>query len=219
MLKRIALGAASIIFLLAQAPAPATNADLGRIRNEIAKLKERLDGVHKQTRNARQELEAADLELGIHTRELEIATQTRQRVDSERAQTETQIGDLAVKIAQQKQHLRKRLVALYQLGGLSYFRILMSLDQRNDPTAAISMLGFLVTHDSRLITKFQTTRQQLDEQKVVLAKRQQELAELSRVIEQRRAEVAVSFAEKQRVLAQLEKQESGSEHELAELEE
>jgi murein hydrolase activator len=216
--RRLLLLACSLA-LLAQAPAPATNADLDRIRGEIAKLKQRLDAVHRQTTNARQELEEADLELGIHTRELEIATQTRQRVDNERAQTEAQIVDLTAKIAVQKKHLGKRLVALYQLGGLSYLRILMSLDQRSDPTAAISMLSFLVTHDSRMITRFQSTRQQLDQEKIALAKRQQELTELARVIEQRRRAVAASYAEKERVLAQLERQESGSEQQLAELEE
>jgi septal ring factor EnvC (AmiA/AmiB activator) len=205
--------------LLAQAPAPATNADLDRIRGEITRLKQRLDDVHRQAQDARHELEAADIELGIHTRELEIATQTRQRVDKERADTEAQIANLVVKIGQQKQHLRKRLVSLYQLGGLSYLRILMSIDQRSDPSAGVSMLSFLVTHDSRMIERFQATRQQLDEQKIALAKRQQELAELSRVIEQRRRAVAASYAEKQRVLEVLEKQESGSEQQIAELEE
>src|SRR5450432_625853 len=144
--------------LFAQAPAPATNADLDRIRGEITRLKQRLDDVHRQAQDARHELEAADIELGIHTRELEIATQTRQRVDKERADTEAQIANLVVKIGQQKQHLRKRLVSLYQLGGLSYLRILMSIDQRSDPSAGVSMLSFLVTHDSRMIERFQVTR-------------------------------------------------------------
>ncbi|GAC1430399.1 MAG: peptidoglycan DD-metalloendopeptidase family protein [Thermoanaerobaculia bacterium] len=216
-LARVMFATATLL-LLAQAPAPATNGDLGRIRAEITRLKQRLDDVHRQARNARQELEASELELGIHTRELEIATSTRQRVDKERAEAEAQIGELTARIAHQKSHLRKRLVALYQLGGLSYLRILMSLDQRNDPMAAVSMLSFLVTHDSRTISRFQSTRQQLDQQKVALAKRQAELAELARVIEGRRRAVAVSYAETQRVLARLEKQESGSEQQLAELE-
>ncbi len=205
--------------LLAQSPAPASNADLDRIRGEIVKLKQRLGDVHRQARNARQDVEAADLELGIHTRELEIATQTRQRVDQERARTVAQIDALTVRIGQQKQHLRKRLSALYRLGGIGYLRILMSLDQRSDPTPAISMLSFLVTHDSRTITRFQATRWQLDQQKIALAKQQQELAELSRVIEQRRRAVVASLAEKQRVLARMEKQETGSTQRLAELEE
>lgn len=215
---RIAIALAALL-LLAQAPAPATDADLNRIRAEITRLKERLEDVRRQASNARQELEAAELELGIHSRELEIATQTRERVDRERAQTEQQIANLVIRIGRQKQQLRKRLVALYELGGLSYLRILMSLDQRNDPSGAISMLSFLVTHDSNLITQFQAARTDLDARKIELAKQQRELAELSRVIEQRRGAIAVAYAEKQRVLAQLEQQASGSEQQLAELEE
>lgn len=210
--------ASAAFLLLAQAP-PAGNADLDRIRGEIARMKQRLQDVHRQARNAQQELEAADLELGIHTRELEIATQTRRRVDNERLQIEAQIRDLVVRIGRQKDQLGKRLVALYRLGGLSYFRILMSLDERNDPAAAISMLSFLVSHDARTIERFQATRQQLDVQRGELAIRQQQLVELERVIDQRRRAVAAAYAEKQRVLASLQKQESGSAQQLAELEE
>jgi septal ring factor EnvC (AmiA/AmiB activator) len=215
---RLFIAAAAVAFFMAQAP-PASNVDLDRIRGEIARLKDRLVEVHRQTRNAQQELEAADIELGIHTRELEIATRTRQRVDDERAQIEAQIAELMTRIARQKEHLRKRLVALYRLGGLSYLRILMSLDQRNDPTAAVSMLSFLVTHDAQTITRFQSTRQQLDVRRTELAIRQQQLAELERDIEQRRKAVAAAYAEKQRVLASLQAQESGSAQQIAELEE
>jgi septal ring factor EnvC (AmiA/AmiB activator) len=216
---RAFIAAGAMVLFIAQAPPPASNADLDRIRGEIAKLKQRLDEVHQQTRNAQQELEAADLELGIHTRELEIARETWQRVDRERVQTEAQIAELIVRIARQKQHLGRRLVALYRLGGLSYMRILMSLDQQHDPTAAISMLSFLVTHDSRTITRFESTKNELGVRRVELAERQKQLAELARVIEQRRRSVAAAYAQKQRVLAQLQEQESGSAAQLAELEE
>jgi septal ring factor EnvC (AmiA/AmiB activator) len=216
-LARIAI-ALSAVLLLAQAP-PATDKDLDKIRGEIRRLKERLEDVHRQTRDAKQELEAADLELGIHSRELEIATETRQRVDADRAQTEGEIKQLQFLVVKQKEHLGKRLSALYRLGGLSYLRILMSLDQRNDPSAAISMLTFLVTHDSRTIERFQDTERQLDVRKADLTKQQQELTELARVIEQRRKEVAIAYKEKQRVLASLQQQESGSAAQLADLEE
>jgi septal ring factor EnvC (AmiA/AmiB activator) len=216
---RAFIAAGAVVLFIAQAPPPASNADLDRIRGEIAKLKQRLDEVHQQARNAEQELEAADLELGIHTRELEIAQETRQRVDRERVQTEAQIAELIVRIARQKQHLGRRLVGLYRLGGLSYLRILMSLDRQHDPTAAISMLSFLVTHDSRTITRFESTKNELGARRVELAERLKQLAELARVIEQRRRSVAAAYAQKQRVLAQLQEQESGSALQLAELEE
>lgn len=216
---RAFIAAGAMVLFIAQAPPPASNSDLDRIRGEIAKLKQRLDEVHQQTRNAQQELEAADLELGIHTRELQIAQETWQRVDRQRVQTEAQIAELIVRIARQKQHLGRRLVALYRLGGLSYLRILMSLDQQHDPTAAISMLSFLVTHDSRTITRLESTKNELGVRRVELAERLKQLAELARVIEQRRHSVAAAYAQKERVLAQLQEQESGSAAQLAELEE
>lgn len=204
--------------LLAQAP-QVTNADLDRIRGEIGRLKQRLEDVHRKTQSAQQELEAADLELGIQTRELDLATQTRQHVDDERMLIEADIRDLIVRIGRQKDHLRKRLVALYRLGGMSYLRILMSLDQRNDPMAAVSMLSFLVAHDARTIARFQTAHQQLDARRGELAVRQQQLVALERVVDERRRAVQAAYDEKQRVLASLQKQESGSAKQLAELEE
>jgi murein hydrolase activator len=216
---RALIAACAIVLIVAQAPPPASEADLDRIRGEIARLKQRLEAVHQQARNAQQELEAADLELGIQTRELQIAQETRQRVDRERVKTEGQIAELIVRIARQKQHLGRRLVALYRLGGLSYLRILMSLDQQHDPTAAISMLSFLVTHDSRTIARFESTRNELGIRRVQLVDEHKQLAELARVIEQRRRSIAAAYEQKQRVLAQLQEQESGSARQLAELEE
>ncbi|HSP35613.1 MAG TPA: peptidoglycan DD-metalloendopeptidase family protein [Thermoanaerobaculia bacterium] len=206
------------VSLLAQT-SQVTNSDLDRIRGEIARLKQRLQDVHQKTKNAEQELEAADLELGIQKRELDLATQTREQVDGERLQLEAQIRDLLDRIGRQKTHLRKRLVALYRLGGLSYLRILLSLDQRNDPMGAVSMLGFLVAHDARTITRFQATHEQLDARRGELAQRQQLLVSLERDIEERRRAVEAAFNEKQRVLAALQAQETGSEKQIAELEE
>ncbi len=214
---RVFIAALSIL-LLAQAP-PVTNADLDRIRNEIARLKQRLEDVHRRTQSAQQELEAADLELGIQSRELELATETRQRVDTERLQLEAQIRDLVIRVGHQKEQLRKRLVALYRLGGLSYVRILISLDARNDPMGAISMLSFLVAHDARTIARFQVAHQQLDARRGELAARQQQLVQLEQFIEQRRRAVAAAYNEKQRILAALQAQETGSEQKIAELEE
>lgn len=217
-LARVFIAASAALLFLAQAP-QVTNPDLDRIRGEIARMKERLADVHKKTQSAQQELEAADLELGIQTRELDLATQTRRGVDDERLRIEAEIRDLIVRIGRQKEHLRKRLVALYRLGGLSYFRILMSLDQRNDPMAAVSMLSFLVAHDARTIGRFQSAHQQLDVRRGELAARQQQLAALEQVIDERRRAVQAAYDEKQRVLASLQKQESGSAQQLAELEE
>lgn len=193
--------------------------DLSRIRNDIARLKDRLADVRKQAQSVELELEAADLELGIRTRELEITLDTHARIERERNEIAQKVDELVPRIARQKEYLAKRLAALYRLGGLSYVRMFLSVSEQKDPTAAMSMLSFLVTHDGRMIRKFQDTRVQLALRSEQLAERQKELAVAAKAIEEQRKSVADAHAQKKRLLARLNRVASGSEVEIAELEE
>ncbi len=193
--------------------------DLQRIRGDIARLKQRLADVRKQARSVEAEVEAADLELGIRTRELDITLETHARLESDRAAIAAQIADLIPRIERQKQSLGKRLVALYRLGGLSYVRMFLTVGQQQDPSAAMSMLSFLVTHDARMIQRYKDSRVELALRNEQLAQQQVKLAAAAKLIEEQRKSVAAAVARKERLLARLRKEESGSEVQIAELEE
>ena len=122
-------------------------------------------------------------------------------------------------IARQKEYLGKRLAALYRLGGLTYVRMFLSVSEQRDPSAAVSMLSYLVTHDARMIRRFQESREELALRNEQLAERQRELAAAARLMEEQRKAVAAAHAEKRRLLARLEREASGSELQIAELEE
>jgi len=198
---------------------PARNADLTRIRAEIARLRQRLDDVRTQTRSAEHDLEEADLELGIRTNELQLAINMQSQLEQQRAEVESQIASIAPRIAGEKVFLRKRLAALYRIGGLSYVRMLLSIDDRRDPVQAISMLSFLVSRDARAVSRFQAMREQLRARYAALADRQQKLAGARRIVEQRQQAVASARNEKERMLRSLRNEGSESEQKLAELEE
>lgn len=195
------------------------NADLDRIRGEITRLRNRLEEVRRQARSAQQELEEVELELGIRSRELDLAMDMQARLEQEQRAVEQQIAALAPKIERQKRSLGKRLVALYRLGGLSYLRMFMAIDQHRDPLEAMSMLSYLVSRDARAVSRFQTAQQQLSLRYFDLADRQRRLAQMRRVVEDRRRAVAAAAAEKERLLASLRSEESSSAQSLAELEE
>jgi Membrane-bound metallopeptidase len=195
------------------------DADLTRIRGEIARLRERLDDVHAQTRSAEHDLEAADLELGIRAGELQLAVDMQSQLEQEQREIESEIASLAPRIARQKEFLRKRLAALYRLGGLSYLRLLLSIDDRRDPVNAVSMLTFLVSHDARAVARFQGEREQLRTRYADLADRQRRLAGVRRMVEDRHQAMATARAAKQRMLRSLQSEGSHSEQKLAELEE
>jgi septal ring factor EnvC (AmiA/AmiB activator) len=196
-----------------------STSDLDRLRNEIARLKTKLDDVHRQAKSAQQELEAVDLELGIRTRELDLAIETQKHLDDERKAIEAQIADIAPRIERQKKFLGKRLAALYRMGGLSYLRMALSIDDRRDPIEAMSMLNFLITRDARAVSRFQATREQLALRQNDLADRQRKIADVRRVVEDRQRAVAAAHAQKEQVVASLQAVEHGSEQHLAELEE
>ena len=151
----------ALAVLLLVTTAPAQRTDLDRIRTDISRMRARLDEVRRQAESAARELEEVELELGIRTHELDLAAAAEARLASEQQAIESQIAALLPRIAQQKADLRKRLVALYRLGGLSYVRMFLALDEDQNPVEAMSMLSYLVSRDSRLVTRFQTARSQL----------------------------------------------------------
>lgn len=195
------------------------NADLDRVRGEIVRLRRRLEDVHAQTATTQRALEEAGLELDIRDRELQIAVNLQSQIEQQQQAAQAQVAEIGPRIQRQKQFLRRRLDALYRLGGLSYVRMLMSIDDRRDPVEAMSMLSYLVSRDSRAVTRFQANQEALRLRLVDLADRSERLGQMRRVVEERRRSVVAARDEQQRVLASLRGQGSQSQHQLSELQE
>jgi len=205
--------------LLLATAAPAQRTDLDRIRTDISRLRARLDDVRRQAQSAARQLEEVELELGIRTHELELASAAEARLAAEQQAIESQIAALLPRIAQQKAALRKRLVSLYRLGGLSYVRMFLALDENQNPIEAMSMLSYVVTRDSRLVTQFQNARAQLAVRRQQLAERQLRLAQTRAVVEERRRAVIAARDAQLRVVARLHTEETGTAAQLEALEE
>jgi len=219
MRKALALALIVAISLPAAVGQPSRDADLTRIRGEIARLRKRLDDVRTQTRSAEHDLEEADLELSIRTGELQLAVDMQSQLEQQQREIETEVASLTPRIASHKVFLRKRLAALYRLGGLSYLRLLLSIDERRDPVKAVSMLSFLVSHDAHAVTRFQGEREQLRARYAELADRHRQLAGVRQMVEERQRAMASARAAKEKVLRTLQSEGSHGEEKLAGLEE
>jgi murein hydrolase activator len=215
----IALLAAALLAIAPLRAETTKDADLERVRGEITRLKSKLDDVRRQKQSVQQEFEEVNLELEIRAHELTLATDMEAKLAAERTSIEAQVASLTPRIAQQKKALGRRLASVYRFGGLTYVRMLLSIDQRRDPIEALSMLSYLVSRDARLVSRVQSMQQQLVARNVELADRQRRLGEMRRVVEDRRRAVAAAVAQKEQVLVSLRSQESASEQRLTELEE
>ncbi len=219
MNKALALALIVAISLPVAVGQTSRDADLTRIRGEIARLRKRLDDVRTQTRSAEHDLEEADLELSIRTGELQLAVDMQAQLEQQQREIEAEVASLTPRIARHKQFLRKRLGALYRLGGLSYLRLLLSIDERRDPVKAVSMLSFLVSHDAHAVTRFQGEREQLRARYAELADRHRQLAGVRQMVEERQRVMASARAAKEKVLRTLQSEGSHGEEKLAGLEE
>lgn len=209
----------ALVLPVAAQQGPAKSGDLDTLREEIARLRKRLGEVKQQAASAERDLQQIDLELGIRTRELEIAGQTQLALERDQQLLEQRVSGLTARTAAQKEDLKRRLRALYRMGSLSYLRVLLSLEGEQNPIEAVSMLSYLVSRDARVVSSFQRTQQQLDSQRTQLASRSTELQQTRQLMESRRRSIAAAHREKETVLERLRSQESGSERQLAALEE
>jgi murein hydrolase activator len=208
-----------LLLLLILPVAHAQRTDLDKIKNDIVRLRKQLEDVRRQAQSAERELQEVDLQLGIHTNELELAKAAEEKLAMEQKAIEDQIAALVPRIERQKNDLRQRVVVLYRLGSLSYVRMLLSIESDRNPLEAISMLSYLVSRDARLVSSFQATKQQLAEQTTRLADRRDKLHKTRVVVEERRRAVAASYAQQAILLARLRSRETGTAQQLATLEE
>jgi len=209
----------ALLLVAVTATGQSSNADLERIRGDIARLKGRLESVRKEAQSVEQQVQTADLELSLRSRELQLALDEHSKIERDRAEVAERIAALIPRIEQQRAHLRKRLVALYRMGGLSYVRMFLAIGQDGDPSAALSMLGYLVRHDANMIGRFRSAQEELAQRYLELEGQQRQLTAAAKNIQSKRGELAAAQAAREKLLLRLRREESGSELRIAELEE
>lgn len=199
--------------------AGSTDPDLDSVRQEMGKLRSRLRTLRAQAKTAEQEMEVIQLELAIRSREAAMAIEIQTEVDSDLVEAERRLGLLNEEIDRQRRHLSGRMSTLYRLGGLSYLRILMSLDSKTSPLEAISMLTYMIGRDARAVARFQASRRVLAERQAELSTRRARVDLARRDVERSLQAMAEAQKEKEAVLTRLQSESTVSARRLAELEE
>jgi len=194
-------------------------ASLDKMRGEIAELRRRAERTRSEARTAEDQLVAFDLELRLHTSELEMAGSVLGLVEAQRIDAELKIQQLEPEIARQKKRLSERLAALYRLGEVSYVRLFLSFDPSKNPLEAAGMLRYVITRDARTVEEFQENRRRLTVQQEELGRQQERVRKALALVEDRKRAMESTRQKQQVLLARLRSESTQSERELAGLEE
>ena len=194
-------------------------ASLEKMRGEIAELRRRTEKMRTEARTAEEQVAALDLELRLHSTELEMAGGVLRVVEAQRLSAESKIRLLEPEIALQKLRLSERLAALYRLGEVSYVRLFLSFDPSKNPLQAAGMLRYVITRDARTVEEFQKNLRRLAVQQQELSLREAKVTKAAALVEDRKRAMESTRRQQQSLLARLRSESSQSERELAGLEE
>lgn len=200
-------------------PQAVAHPDLDRVRDEIRSLKSNLDRVRSMGASAERDLQAIEIELGIFTREVEVARETEADLQQKQFATYQRLDSLAKTLASQKEILARRVGALYKLGKLSYVRLFLSIEDSTNPFEAITMLSYLASRDAREIERFRDTQAEHQRELNQLEEQKAQIAEIRTYVEQRQASIAQKLEEQEALLSKLRTEERQSTSRLAQLEE
>lgn len=220
-MKRFArLAAVAVIAVAFSAQAQnQSSGELQRLRGEISRMKRSLAALQSQAQTVEQELQAIDLQIALKTREVELATATRDRAAAEQKSSMARVAQLRQNTSSEKRVLAARLRQLQRFGGLSYFRALLSLESKTNPFEAIAMLTYLANRDARDIAEFQRTQQELLRRQKELSSQQQRFAAAALQVTREQRQLEHARARRHEILSRLERESQRSEARIAELEE
>ncbi|MGK2856359.1 MAG: murein hydrolase activator EnvC family protein [Thermoanaerobaculia bacterium] len=204
---------------LAQAVDAESKAALEHLRQEVRSLRSTLERVRGQAKSAERDLEATRLELEILERELGMAQEVQAGLELQSNEAAVRIEALHGDIARQKRFLAERMAALYRLGSLSYLRLLLTMEEEQNPLESLTLLSYLISRDGREIDRFRSMQRDLAAERTGIEERTRKIADLRAAGDQKRLEIAARKRDQEILLKTLRRQEGRSEERLAELEE
>ncbi|HMB52606.1 MAG TPA: peptidoglycan DD-metalloendopeptidase family protein [Thermoanaerobaculia bacterium] len=210
---------------------PTREQELATIRGEITQLESRLARVRDRAAGLAGELETIEVELELQEQRLAEARAAGALAGERVEASAAEVARLGESLAAAREALAGRVGGLYRLGRRGYLRMLLSLDggaageadeRASDLLSGIRMLRYLAQRDARAVERYTLARQELEEERELLAARRAEVERWVAEEDARRGELASARSRQAAILARVENEErqlAGRAVELADREE
>jgi septal ring factor EnvC (AmiA/AmiB activator) len=199
------------LFALAAGPAPAQEGDpaeiaareaeLERIRDEIAALTARLGAARERAAGLEGDLERLAVELSLQERKLAEAVSAHALAADRVLRSEAAIAELEARLDVERARLERRVSGLYRLGRHGTLRLAFALEPGEDPVAALRLLRFLARRDAAAVERVEDLRARLAVERGELESERAQAAAWLAQQASRRDELAALERRKSRLLA------------------
>ncbi len=206
--------------LVEASPAPFPGDErLHRIRARKQAIAAELAKMRGQEKTLLGQVERLELEVRLRGEQLRETQAVLQRTGEEMEKSGRRVRELEATLAAERPALASRARALYKLGGLSYLRLLLSVERPSDAIRGYRLVSGLARRDKERIAGFRRDLAALDATRADLAARAREASALRADLARTRAALDLDRKQKTELLTSLvEKKEVNAAY-LQELEE
>jgi septal ring factor EnvC (AmiA/AmiB activator) len=178
-------------------------ARLARVRERRAVLEKELARMRGEEKSLLGEVEQLELELRLRTEELTEIQLSLKRTRAQLDATVARVRQLETSLAAARPALAAHARALYELGEMSYLRLLLSIDRPSDFFRGYRLITTLARRDNARVAAFRADLAALTREKAVLEQRTQESIALRARLAAARRRLDAQRAKKTELLTSL----------------
>lgn len=181
-------------------------ADLERIRGEIARLQARLVRLQERTAGVAGELAQTELRVELQGRRVEETRAEKALAEERVAESERQVEELSRQLAEARAQLGARLATLHRMGRAGPLRLLASLRSEDHLLEGIRWLRYLAIREAGAVDRYRDTAIRVELERERLAAGRAEISALLRAEAERLDDLEKLRSRQGALLARLERE-------------
>ncbi len=179
---------------------------LKQLQAEIDKYKAKAKEYGSEEKSVLTQLESLELNYRLKNAELEKLNIELQSLQQQIVRITKQVDELQRTVNDLRSYIKNRILSLYKLGRLAYFRYMLSLKNPADLLSCYKYVAILSDRDTQKIEKFRSSLLLLKQSQQSLVKNRRSLLYIRSKAENKRAEIAKAKQERQDYLLSIQQQ-------------
>ena len=197
----------SNIYAVSQSDITALQQQKEQTKNEIKEIENQKSTISDEVNNLSAQIASLNEEITKLNNELD-------QVTTNITEKENDIAEKEKKIEETQELLKKRLVAMYKAGGISYLDVLLGSSNYLDMLSSYDVVKEIADADNELINKISKQKEELEQAKKELEEEKNRISSIKSEKDSKNAELNAAKTAKNEKYAQLSTEEKKKEDEL-----
>lgn len=176
------------------------------ISNQIKNLRDNIKKVEANKKDISEELAELEEKLNLAQKELEETEAKLKENQTKLVNTIEELKQAEQQVEEQKDDLNVRMRTLYKTGPVDYIEVILASSSFSDFLTRLDLVKRIIESDKNLLMEFKARQEEVAKKKAELEEQQRIIAQQRDDINARRASIVSYRGDRQRLMAELEKQ-------------